>query len=267
MHRHAIRRSLFGETNLCGAIDGTTDGGGATNLAHSDLQTKVGVDVDHNLDLGAGLDTLDSELGNGLLGLPDNLADVLLLLIRVEVGVFVVSGLLLLGLGLGLGDLDLAGTLANTDQNITTLLGGGVLGNAASGQSSVGVQERVEAGLVVGGELNTDGLAQVWGNSDHGVDRLLDILSVELLNQGSLESGTTGSQLRGVDSSSGSRGGQDSGGLREDVGGQLSNLGGVGGSTGEDNLICSVSTKYEILRRKWKIGIPHRCQEHRAQPS
>lgn len=252
MHHHAIRRSLFGERNLCGAVDGTTDGGGATNLAHSDLQTQVGVDVDHNLDLGASLDALDGELGNGLLGLPDNLADVLLLFIGVEVGVLIVSRLLLLGLGLGLGDLNLAGTLANTDQNITTLLGGSVLGDAASGESSVGIQERLETGLVVGSELNTDGLAQVGGNSDHGVDGLLDVLSIELLNQGSLESGTTGSQLRGVDSGSGGRGGQDGGCLGEDVGGQLSDLGGVGGTTGEDNLIQKVSTKLKIFERQLK---------------
>lgn len=250
MHHHAIRRSLFGETNLCGAVDGTTDSGRATDLAHSDLQTQVRVDMDHNLDLGAGLDTLDGELGNRLLGLPDNLADILLLLIGVEVGVFVISGLLLLGLGLRLGDLDLAGTLANADQNITTLLGGSVLGNAASGKSGVGVQERLEAGLAVGGELNTDGLAQVGGHSDHGVNGLLNVLSVELLHKGSLESGTTGSQLRGVDSGSGGGGGQDGGLLREDVGGQLSNLGRVGGTTGEDDLDSTVSTK-----RKYRVRL------------
>lgn len=236
MHHHTIRRSLFEGRNLSGAVDGTTDGGRATNLAHSDLQTQVGVDMDHNLDLGAGLDTLDGELGNGALGLPDNLAGVLLLLVRVKVGILIISGLLLLGLGLRLGHLDLTGTLANANQNIATLLGGSVLGNAASGKGSVGVQEGLEAGLVVGGELNTDGLAQVGGHSHHGVDGLLNILSVELLNEGGLESGTAGRQLRGVDGGSGGGGGQDGGLLGEDVGNQLSNLGGVGGTTGEDDL-------------------------------
>lgn len=203
MHHHAIRRSLLGETNLCGAVDGTTDGGRATDLAHGDLQTQVGVDVDRNLDLAASLDTLDSKLGNGLLGLPDNLADLLILFVGVKVGILVVSGLLLLGLGLGLGDLDLAVTLAHADENVTTLLGGSVLGNSASGKSSVGVQERLEAGLVVGSELNTDGLAQVRSHSHHGVDRLLNVLSIELLHKRSLESGTTGSQLGGVESGGG----------------------------------------------------------------
>jgi hypothetical protein len=41
----------------------------------------------------------------------------------------------------------------------------------------------------------------------------------------------------------------------------------VGGTAGEDNLIQTVSTKCKIFEGNWKFDIPHRCQEHRAQPS
>lgn len=229
---------MEGEFILSGAVDGTAHRGGTTDLAHGDLQAQIGVDVNHDLDLGAGLDTLDGKLGYGLLGLPDNLADLLLLIIiGVKVRVLLLGGgLLLLSLGLGLGDLDLAATLADANQNITALLGGTVLGDATSGEGSLGVEEGLEAGLVVGCELNTDGLAQVRGHSDHGVDGLLDVLSVEFLDQRGLESGTTGGQFGGVDGGGGGGGSQNGGLLGEDVGGQLGDLRGVGGTAGEDNL-------------------------------
>ena len=89
----------------------------------------------------------------------------------------------------------------------------------------------------MGGELNTDGLSQVGGDGDHGVDGLLNVLMLELLDQGSLEGGTTGRQLRGVDGGGGGGGGQDGGGLGEDVADQLGELGSVGSTTGEDDLV------------------------------
>lgn len=248
MHHHTIRglgNFLKGasERYLSRAVDGATDGVGAANLAHGNLETKVLVDVNHDLDLAAGLDALDGKLGNGLLGLPDNLANVLfLLLVRVEVRVLVVSGLLL-RLGLGLSDLDVAGTLAHADQNITALLGGEVLSDAAGRQGSLGAEKGLEGDVGGRCELNANGLAQVGGHSDHGVDGLLDVFTVELLHQGSLEGGTTGSQLRGVDGRGRGRGGEDGGLLGEDVAGQLGDLGGVRSTAGEDDL------DYELTSR------------------
>lgn len=236
------------EVDLSRAVDGTTDGGLATDLAHGNLETQIGVDVNHDLDLAAGLDALDGELGNGLLSLPYNLADLFVLILLIgEVGVLVVSGLLLLGLGLRLGDLDIAGTLADADQNVTTLLGDGVLGDAAGGESGLGGNEGLEGSLAAGGELNTDGLGQVGGNGNHGVNGLLNILVVELLDQGGLESGTTSGQLRGVDGGEAGGGGQDGSSLGEDVLSQLGNLGGVRGTTGEDDLVNVKDIKLGLL--------------------
>lgn len=240
MRHHTIKGLDFFNRNqirLSRAVDGATDGRRTTDLAHGDLQTQVSVDVDHNLNLAAGLDTLDSKLSNRLLSLPDDLTDLLFLVILIgEIGVLVVSGLLLLRLGLGLGDLDVTGTLADADQDITTLLGGRVVSDAASGKSSLSVKQGLESGLSGGSELNTNSLAQVGSNSDHGVNGLLNVLVVELLDQGGLESGTAGRQLRGVDSRGEGRGGQDGGLLGEDVTGQLGDLRGVGSTAGEDDL-------------------------------
>lgn len=227
------------EKNLSGAVDGATDSVLGTDLADSDLQTEIGVDVDHDLDLAASLDALDGEFSNGLLGLPDNLADLLILLILgIEVRVILVlGGLVLLSLGLGLGDLDFTGTLAHADQDIATLLGGEVLSDAAGREGGLGAEEGLEGSVGLGGELNANGLGQVGGDGDHRVDGLLNVLVLELLDQGSLEGGTTGRQLGGVNGSDGGGGSQDLGLLGEDVADQAGELGGVGNTTREDNLI------------------------------
>lgn len=205
--------------------------------------------MNHDLDLAAGLDAFDGKFSNGLFSLPDDLADLLLLVILgVEVGVGVIpSRLLLLGLGLGLGDLDVTGTLAHTDQDVTTLLGGEVLSDAAGGEGGLGTEEGLEGCLGLGGELHTDSLAQVRSDSDHGVDGLLNVLMVELLDERSLEGGTTGGQLGGVDGSGGRGRSEDLGGLGEDVAGQAGKLGGVGNTTREDNFVNVKDIKLGLL--------------------
>lgn len=236
MHHHTINEIqhfyfyFTRKKNLSGAVDGTTDSVLGADLADGDLQTKIGVDVDHDLDLAASLDTLDGELSNGILGLPDDLAGLLFLFILgIEIGVILVlGGLVLLSLGLRLGDLDLTGTLAHADKNIATLLGGEVLSDAAGGEGSLGAEEGLEGSLGLGGELDTDSLSQVRGDSDHRVDGLLDVLVVELLDEGSLEGGSTSRQLGGINGSDRGGGSQDFGLLGEDVAGQAGELGGVG---------------------------------------
>lgn len=153
--------------------------------------------MDHELDLAVGLDALDGKLSNGLLCLPDNLTDLLLLFVLVrEIGVVLIllglGGLLLLRLGLGLGDLDFADTFANADENVTTLLGGVVLSDTAGGESGLGVEERGELGIVTRGELNTDGVAEVRGDGDSGVNRLLNVFRLELRDQRGLNGSTSG---------------------------------------------------------------------------
>lgn len=235
--------------NLSGAVDGATDGVLGADLADGDLQTEIGVDVNHDLDLAASLDALDGELSNGLLSLPDDLAGLLFLLILgIEVGVILIlGGLVLLSLRLGLGDLDLAGTLAHADQDIATLLGGEVLSEAAGREGGLGGEEGLEGSLGLGGELNANSLGQVRGDSDHGVDGLLDVLVLEFLDQGSLEGGTTGRQLGGVNGSDRGGGSQDLGLLGEDVAGQAGELGGVGNTAREDNLIDIKDIELSLL--------------------
>lgn len=256
MHHHTINEihafvfiSRGEKKNLSGAVDGATDGVLGADLADGDLQTEIGVDVNHDLDLAASLDALDGELSNGLLSLPDDLAGLLFLLILgIEVGVILIlGGLVLLSLRLGLGDLDLAGTLAHADQDIATLLGGEVLSEAAGREGGLGGEEGLEGSLGLGGELNANSLGQVRGDSDHGVDGLLDVLVLEFLDQGSLEGGTTGRQLGGVNGSDRGGGSQDLGLLGEDVAGQAGELGGVGNTAREDNLIDIKDIELSLL--------------------
>jgi hypothetical protein len=68
------------------------------------------------------------------------------------------------------------------------------------------------------------------------VNGLLDVLLVELLDQGSLDGSTTRGQLGGVNGAGESRRSKDLSRLREDVAGKLGDLGGVRGATSEDNL-------------------------------
>lgn len=214
--------------------------------------------MDHQLDLVAGLNALDGELGNGLLRHPDDLAGLLLVvLVGVEVGVIVFLGLgrlLLLGLRLGLGDLDVTGTLNDADEDVATFLRSGVLGNAASGESSLSLQESLELGGLAGGKFNAKGVLEVGSGSDHRVNRLLDVLLLELLDQRGLDGGTSGGQLGGVDSASKRRGGKNVGLLGEDVAGQLGNLWGVRGTAGEDNL-NSLSENYSCVSygNQWQL--------------
>ena len=241
------------------SLHSTANGVLAADFASGDLQTQVGVDVDHQLDLAAGLDALDGKLGNGLLSLPDDLTDLfLLILVRVEVGVVLIFfslGLLLLGLRLRLGDLDLADTLANANENVATSLGGVVLSDTTSGEGGLSVQERLELDGLTGGELDTNGVLQVRSGSDHGVDRLLNVLLLELLDKRGLDGGTPGGQLRGVDGASEGRRGKDLSLLGEDVAGQLGDLGSVRGTTSEDNLNLSQNLSLIlpwILKKKKK---------------
>lgn len=208
--------------------------------------------MDHELNLAVGLDALDGKLSNGLLGLPDDLTDLLLLFVLVrEVGVVLIllglGGLLLLGLGLGLGDLDLADTFANAHKDVATLLGGIVLSDTAGGESGLGVQERGELDVVTRGELNTDGVAEVRGDGDSGVDRLFNVFRLELGDQRGLDGSTSGGQLSGVDGGGGCSGSKDTSLLGEDVADQLGNLRGVRGTTGEDDLVNVQNIQLSLL--------------------
>lgn len=212
----------------------------AANFPRGDLQTEVGVDVNHELDLAVGLDALDGKFGDRLLGLPDDLADlVLLVLVGVEVGVFLVVislGLLFLGLGLGLGDLDFAGTLDDANEHVTAVLGDVVLGNAAGGEGGLGVEEGQEFNGITGGELNANGVREVGSGSDHGVDGLLNVFRFELLDERGLDSSTSGGQLRGVDGGGVDGGSEDLGLFGEDAASEMGDLGGVRNTTRQDDL-------------------------------
>ena len=207
--------------------------------------------MDHELDLAVGLDALDGKLSNRLLGLPDDLAGLLLLFVVVrEVGVvilFSLGGLLLLRLGLGLGDLDLADTCADANEDVATLLGGVVLSDTAGGKGGLGVQERGELEVVTRGELNTDGVAEVRGDGDRRVDGLLNVFRLELGDQRGLDGGTSGGQLGGVDGGGGCRRSKDTSLLGESVADKLGDFGGVRGTTGEDNLVNVQNIQLSLL--------------------
>ncbi len=235
-------------------LNGTADGVLAADFPRGDLQTEVGVDVNHELDLAVGLDALDGEFGDGLLGLPDDLADlILLVLIGVEVGVVLVIiglGLLLLGLGLGLGDLDFADTLDDANEHVTAVLGNVVLGNAAGGEGGLGVEEGQELNGITRGELNTNGVVEVGSRGNHRVHGLLDVFRLELLDERGLDSSTPGGQLRGVDGSGLESGGEDLGLFREDAASEMSNLGGVRNTTREDDLLNMVRKQLVCTREE-----------------
>lgn len=231
------KRKREEEKSSLRSINNTSHGTLTINRSSGDLQTQIGVNVNHKLDLATSLDALNSQLSNRLLRLPDNLTGLFfLILIRVEVRVFVISRLLLLGLGLGLGDLDVTLAFADANENIAAFLGSDVLSDAASGECGLGVQEGCEFGAAARRELNTDGVVEVRGGSNCGVDRLLDVLLVELGDQRGLDSCATGSQLGGVDGTGRDRGSEDVGLLGEHVADQLGDLGSVRSTTGKDNL-------------------------------
>lgn len=247
-YRHI--QSTQGTKLSLGSLNSTPGGTLAPNFPGGDLQTQVGVDMDHELNLAVGLDALDSKLSNRLLGLPDDLAGLLFFVIIREVGVVILlslGGLLLLGLGFGLGDLDLADTFADAHEDISTLLRGVVLSDTAGGKGGLGVQERGELKVVTRGELNTDGVAEVRGDGDRGVDGLLNVFRLELGDQRGLDGGTSGGQLGGVDGGGGCRRSKDTSLLGESVADKLGDLGGVRGTTGKDNLVNVQNIQVSLL--------------------
>lgn len=199
--------------------------------------------MDSNLNLGTSWDTLDGELSNDVSNLVDTFTDLLLLLIRVLLGVIRVGisnlGAVRLWLWLWLGNLDVGSALNNLDKDITTSLWRLAVHDATDWSGGVGLDNLGEntAGLVTGDGKNTDGVGEVLQGGHSWVGSLLDVLGVVKLNQGSLESGTTSSELRWVDSGSAGGWSQDLGGLWEDAAEVVSDLWDVGGSSGEDDLV------------------------------
>jgi hypothetical protein len=72
------------------------------------------------------------------------------------------------------------------------------------------------------------------------VNRLLNILLVEFLDQRGLDGGTSGGQLGRVDGGGVGRGSKDVGLLGENAAGELSDLGSVRSTTRENNLSFKV---------------------------
>lgn len=225
----------------------------AANLANDDLHAELGINVDLDLDLGALLDALERGLGEGGAGLPDLGANLLGLVVRVDVAVVVLVAALLvavgLGLGLGLLDLDLADALGDLDEHVAALARGGNLGGAPDGHGRLGVDERAEDTVLggLGDAEDADGLGQVGGKSDHGVGALLDVLGLELLDQGSLDGGTTGRQLGGVDGAGRGGGGENGGALGESALDATGNLGGVAGTASKDDLVNVKNIELSLL--------------------
>lgn len=218
--------------------NGTADTALATDLAGGDGDAQVAEDVDGDLNLGASLDTLDGGLGKRGANLPELLALLLVLLLAVKVGVVLVIAVLLgLGLGLRLGDLDVGAALDDLDQDVATVLGGGNVDGAAGGNSSLGLHDGRE-GLAVGaGGDNTNGVGNVLDGGDSGVGGLLNVSSLVLLDEGGLEGGTAGLELRRVEGGGAGGGGEDGGGLGEDVGHVVGDAGSVGGTAAHDDLV------------------------------
>jgi hypothetical protein len=147
----------------------------------------------------------------------------------------ILSGLLLLLLRDRL--VDLRDSLNKFHNDISALGGRSEDRRFTGGHGRVGREERGELlGAVSTDDDNTDRLAEVRGNGDGGVDGLVDVLDVELRDEGGLEGGTTRGKLRGVEGDGVGGGGVDGDGLREESTETLGDLGGVRGSTGEDDL-------------------------------
>lgn len=129
--------------------------------------------------------------------------------------------------------------LNNLDEDITTGLWRLAVHDATDWSGGIGLDDLGEntAGLVTGDGENTDGVGEVLQSGDSWVGSLLDVLGVVKLNQRSLESGTTSSELRWVDCGSASGWSQDLGGLWEDAAEVVGDLWDVGGSSSEDDLV------------------------------
>lgn len=216
----------------------TSDTTLGTNLPHNNSDTKIGGNVELNLNLTARLDTLDGGLGEDVASLPYPLTDLFLLIIAVVlIFILVIGSLVAVGLGgrLWLGNLDLALAFAELDNDIAL---GGELCRLSDGDGGLGLDKRLE-GLFAGSGLDKDaeGLGEVRGDGDHGVGGLVNVFLLVLGDEGGLDGGTTGGQLGWVEGGRGGGGCQDGGGLGEgglDVAG---NLGGVRGAAGKDNLV------------------------------
>lgn len=129
-------------------------------------------------------------------------------------------------------------TLDNLDDHITTLLRSGDTDNTSSRGSGLGGHDRGEDVLTIGTNGDdTNGVGDVLDGGDGGVSGLLNVGSLVLLDEGGLESSTTGQELGGVDGSGGGSGGQDVGGLGEDATEVVGDTGSVRSATRQDDLV------------------------------
>lgn len=133
----------MGSKNLCRNSSPNTTL--AADLAGNKSDGQVSTNVDLHLNLAVLLDVAHTSLGKSLAGLEDLLADLFGLVIAV--------GIAVVGVGLGDRDLDVAGTLGETKEDIATG-GDGDLCSPAGGHRGVGGDDGDEA-AVGGGE--TDG--------------------------------------------------------------------------------------------------------------
>ena len=83
------------------------------------------------------------------------------------------------------------------NKDITAFPRGSILASAARGESSLRMQKRLEksGSLVIctsGDKLDTNGFLKVRRHCHHRVCRLLNIFLLKLLDQRSLDRGTTG---------------------------------------------------------------------------
>ncbi|KAI9163397.1 hypothetical protein HJFPF1_05007 [Paramyrothecium foliicola] len=233
-------------------LDVTPDATFAADLAGRHGDAQVGLDVNGDLDLGALLEAADGSLGDILANLPFLLA-LLLLLLVAEVGVILVILIVavlsrLLSLGLGLGDLDVGVTLDNLDEDITAVLGARDLDHPAGGHSGLRGHDGQEDVAAVGaGSQDTNGVGDVLDGGDSRVGGLLNVGGFVFLDQGSLQGGTAGLQLRGVDSSSAGGGGEDGGGLGENATQVVGYPGSVRSTTAHDDLVDVQDIQLSLL--------------------
>lgn len=90
---------------------------------------------------------------------------------------------------------------ADFDQHIAAFLRGGDFDGSLGGDGGFGFEDGAEdaAGFVVCEEDYADGVVQVWGDGDHGMGGLDDVVDVKFLDEGGLDGGSAGGEFRGVD--------------------------------------------------------------------